>query len=61
MFDVTVTVSKDNQKVKGDSILGLMMLAASPGTEVRLTATGEQAEAVLDAICDLIEAKFEEE
>ena len=60
-FNANVSVTRGVQTVSGTSIMGLMMLAANLGTEIRLTATGEQAEAVLDAICDLIEAKFEED
>ena len=60
-FNAQITVTRGLQSVSGTSIMGLMMLAASPGTKVILTATGKQAEAALDAICDLIEAKFEED
>ena len=41
--------------------MGLMMLAAGPGTQISLSATGAQAKAALDAICGLIDAKFEED
>ena len=41
--------------------MGLMMLAASPGSQVRLTASGPQAEAAIAAIAALIAAKFDEE
>ena len=60
-FDAQITVSRGGQSVSGISIMGLMMLAASPGTEISLSATGEQATAALDAICGLIDAKFEED
>ena len=60
-FDAQVTVSRGGQSVSGISIMGLMMLAASPGTQISLSATGEQATAALDAICGLIDAKFEED
>ena len=60
-YDAHITVTRGAQSVSGTSIMGLMMLAASPGTKVDLAATGEQAEAALDAICSLIEAKFEED
>ena len=60
-FDAQVTVSRGGQSVSGISIMGLMMLAASPGTQISLSATGEQATAALDAICGLINAKFEED
>ena len=60
-FNAQITVTRGSQTVSATSIMGLMMLAASPGTEIVLTATGEQGEEALNAICDLIEAKFEEE
>ena len=60
-FNAQITVTRGSQAVSGTSIMGLMMLAASPGTEIVLTASGEQGEEALNAICDLVEAKFEEE
>ena len=60
-FNAQITVTRGSQAVSGTSIMGLMMLAASPGTEIVLAATGEQGEEALNAICDLVEAKFEEE
>ena len=60
-FDAQVTVSRGGQSVSGISIMGLMMLAANPGTQISLSATGTQATAALDAICGLIDAKFEED
>jgi phosphocarrier protein len=41
--------------------MGLMMLAASPGTTIHVTARGRQASEALDAIADLVNAKFHEE
>ena len=60
-FNAQIMVKRGSQNVSATSIMGLMMLAASPGTEIVLTASGEQGEEALNAICDLIEAKFEEE
>ncbi|MEJ1157250.1 HPr family phosphocarrier protein [Prosthecomicrobium sp. N25] len=60
-YDAEVAVSKDSQTVGGTSIMGLMMLAASPGTTIRVAARGRQANEVLDAITTLVEAKFYEE
>ena len=59
-FDAFITVSKGGQTVSGSSILGLMMLAAGPGTEIEINAEGDQALAAVEALCDLIEANFEE-
>jgi len=60
-FDAEIGVSKDNQTVGGTSIMGLMMLAASPGTTIHVTARGRQANEALAAISDLVNAKFNEE
>ena len=60
-YDAEVTVSKDGMTVGGTSIMGLMMLAASPGCSVHVTATGAQAQEVLDALDALIADKFGEE
>lgn len=60
-FDAAVTVIKDGSEVQGTSIMGLMMLAAGPGSEIELHATGRQREAALDALENLIERKFDED
>ena len=60
-YDAEVTVSKDGMTVGGTSIMGLMMLAASPGCTVFVTATGTQAHEVLNALDALIADKFGEE
>lgn len=60
-YDAEVEVSKDNQTVGGTSIMGLMMLAASPGTTIRVVAKGPEAQAALDAITTLVQARFYEE
>jgi phosphocarrier protein len=52
---------KDGMTVGGTSIMGLMMLAASPGCSVHVTATGAQAQEVLDALDALIADRFGEE
>ena len=60
-FDAEVTVRKNGTMVSGRSIMGLMMLAAAPGTVIELVGTGRQAEAAVTALADLIECKFDEE
>lgn len=60
-FDAEIEVSKDNQTVCGTSIMGLMMLAASIGTSIHVVARGPQAAEALQAISDLVEARFHEE
>lgn len=51
---------RGNQKVNGKSIMGVMMLAASKGTEIEITAEGEDEEAAMNDLCTLIENKFGE-
>ena len=60
-FDAEILVSKDGTQVSGCSIMGLMMLAASKGTEIGLSASGPQAGEALDSLCLLIEGKFQED
>ncbi|MNF14102.1 PTS HPr component phosphorylation site [compost metagenome] len=60
-YNAHVRVSKDGMTVGGTSIMGLMMLAASPGCCIDVRASGEQADAVLDALQTLIADKFGEE
>jgi phosphocarrier protein HPr len=60
-FDAQVQVSKKGQTVSGESIMGLMMLAAGLGCTIRLSAEGNDATAALDALCALVEAKFHED
>ncbi|GHC74556.1 HPr family phosphocarrier protein [Limoniibacter endophyticus] len=60
-YTSTVSVGKDGTSVNGLSIMGLMMLAASPGCSIEVTAEGEDAEEFLDAAQALIADKFGEE
>jgi len=60
-FDAEVEVAKDGQSVGGNSIMGLLMLAASPGCSIRVTTRGAEAEDAMVAIVDLVETGFGEE
>ena len=60
-FEADVKVSKDGNTVGGTSIMGLMMLAASPGCHIDVSATGPQATEVLDALEALVADRFGEE
>ncbi|HTZ79909.1 MAG TPA: HPr family phosphocarrier protein [Stellaceae bacterium] len=60
-FDAEVTVRKNGSAVSGRSIMGLMMLAAGPGTEIELIATGREAERAVVALADLVGGGFDEE
>lgn len=60
-FDSEVSIEKDGQSVNGKSIMGVLMLVASIGTQIHVTATGPDAELCLKAIGDLINDRFGEE
>ena len=60
-FDAHVRVEKDGETVSGTSILGLMMLAASSGTKILVSAEGPEATAALDALAVLVTNRFDEE
>jgi phosphocarrier protein len=59
-FDAVVRVMRCGEVVGGTSIMGLMMLAASPGTKIIVEATGPQAAEAVDALTALIESRFGE-
>ncbi len=60
-FEAEIWVTKGSETVGGTSIMGLMMLSAGPGTSIVVSAAGPQAQAALDAISELVAAKFNEE
>lgn len=60
-FDADAEVSKDGLSVTGDSIMGLLMLAASRGTEIEVSTSGAEADALADAIEALVADRFGEE
>jgi phosphocarrier protein HPr len=60
-FDAEVWVTKGGETVGGTSIMGLMMLSAGPGTSIVVSAAGREAQAALEAISELVAAKFNEE
>jgi phosphocarrier protein len=60
-FDANVTVERAGESAGGDSIMGLMMLAAGIGTSITVTATGAQAREVVDALDALVSSRFGEE
>ena len=60
-FDAQVSVTRDGQTVDAQSIMGLMMLGAGPGSEIEIAAEGPQARAALDALCELVSDRFDEE
>ena len=60
-FDAAVTVTRGSETVGGTSIMGLMMLAAGPGTTVSIAATGVEAAAAIEALVALVSGGFGEE
>jgi phosphocarrier protein HPr len=59
-FDATAEVSKDGMTASGDSIMGLLMLAASKGSIIDVETSGPDAEALADALSVLVADKFGE-
>jgi phosphocarrier protein HPr len=59
-FKSTITIVRDDLEVNGKSIMGVMMLAAESGATIVLRATGDDAEAALDALAAVIANKFGE-
>lgn len=60
-FDAEVRVTRGAETVGGDSIMGLMMLAAGPGSSITVAARGREAAAVMDALVALVADGFGEE
>ncbi|WP_109466040.1 HPr family phosphocarrier protein [Albibacillus kandeliae] len=59
-FDAQAEVSKDGLSASGDSIMGLLMLAASKGTSIDVATSGPDAEALASAIEALVADRFGE-
>jgi phosphocarrier protein len=59
--DAKALVSKDGMEVSGDSIMGLLMLAASRGTSIEVTTSGTEAVKLADALEALVAARFGED
>jgi phosphocarrier protein HPr len=60
-FDADVQVMRNGTEVSGTSIMGLMMLAAGPGSTIEISASGPEAAGVMEAVLQLIANKFDEE
>lgn len=60
-FDARAEVSMDGQSAGGDSIMGLLMLAASKGTTIDVQTSGPDAEALADAVQALVANRFGED
>ncbi len=59
-FDADAEVTKDGLSASGDSIMGLLMLAASKGTTIEVRTTGPEADALAQALKELVGDKFGE-
>ena len=60
-FDAAISVIKDGTSVNGNSIMGLMMLGAGPGSTILVQASGKQAREALEAIVELVNNGFDED
>jgi phosphocarrier protein len=60
-FESHIEIEKDGQRVNSKSIMGVMMLAASCGSQVTVTADGPDEEQALSAVVDLINRRFDED
>lgn len=60
-FEANVQVTRDDQTVDALSIMGLMMLAAGPGSTIHIEARGKDAAAAVAALATLVETRFEED
>ena len=60
-FNADVKVTRGAETVGGTSIMGLMMLAAGPGSTIKVEASGKEAAEVIDAIESLIGGRFDED
>ncbi len=59
-YSSTIEVIKEGLRVDGKSILSILMLAATEGTQLRIEATGPDAEAAVDELEELVKTKFSE-
>lgn len=59
-FDATAEVNRDGMSALGDSIMGLLMLAASKGTRIDVSTSGPDAAALADALEALVSDRFGE-
>ena len=60
-FESDIFVEKDGETVNGKSIMGLMMLAAGPGSKLHVRANGPDAAQAVNEIEELLKRKFDED
>lgn len=59
-FDARAIVEKDGERVSGNSIMGLLMLVAPRGSAIQVTTSGPDAEALMQALTELVDGYFGE-
>ncbi|WP_298440936.1 HPr family phosphocarrier protein [uncultured Ferrimonas sp.] len=59
-FDASITLHLNEQSASADSILGLLMLQGCQGRDITVCSQGPDAQAALDAICELFASRFDE-
>ena len=60
-FESTIKLLKDDREIDATSIMGVMMLAASQGTQIELRVEGADEQFAMDSIVELFESRFGEE
>ncbi len=60
-FSSHIEIEKDNQRVNGKSIMGVMMLAAAKGTQLDIMVEGPDEQDAIEKLCELIADRFDEE
>jgi len=60
-FESEIELVRENRTVNGKSIMGIMMLAASKGTDLVLQAKGNDADSALNALTELVNNRFDED
>jgi len=60
-FECEITLERSGQAVNGKSIMGIMMLAASKGTELRICTDGTDEQKAIEALVEMISDRFGEE
>lgn len=60
-FDCDVWIEKDDETINGKSIMGLLMLAAGPGSVLRIVCSGQGSDRALELLVALVENKFGED
>ncbi|CAH0527207.1 HPr family phosphocarrier protein [Vibrio hippocampi] len=61
-FDATLTIcNHENKEATADSVMGLLMLESAQGENITIKSQGKDAQGALDAVCELVEHRFDEE